>query len=67
MNTATVPRWLRTVLWIVGGVNAVFAVVAVLSGQPMLAVSFGIAGGVCLVLAAVLPRSATSLRRRLPQ
>lgn len=63
MNTATIPRWLRTVLWIVGGVNAVFAVIGVLTGQSMLAVSFGIAGGVCLVLAAVLPRSATTARR----
>lgn len=29
MNTATVPRWLRAVLWIVGGVDAVIAVLAV--------------------------------------
>lgn len=50
MNTATVLRWLRAVLWIVGGVDAV---IAVLAGQPMLAVSFGIAGALCLVLAAV--------------
>lgn len=52
-----IPRWLRILLWIVGAVNALLAIVNLISGNGTTAVLFGIAGGVCLVLAAVLPRN----------
>lgn len=55
MNNLT-PRWLRILLWIVGAVNAILVVVNLLNGDLAAAMPFGIAGGVCLVLAATLPR-----------
>ena len=61
----TIPRPLRLVLWILGGILAVMGVISLLTawqspaGDWWISVSFFVSAGVCLAIAAASQRSAS--------